>query len=140
MENALEMRGILLQKQKYNDIAHHIINIFAKKELDVVKRENLSLNKKVIDLEDYAEQSDEQIFILEKRLNKLEQYTRRENIEISGISHNVPSNQLEDIVIDLLNQINVKIDKKDIQACHKLPDIDNQKPNNVIVRFSNRFL
>ena len=69
-------------------------------------------------------------------MNKLEQYTRRENIEISGIAGDIHHNDLDQTVVDLLGRINVNISTNDIEACHKLPD--KQNPNNVIVRFANR--
>ena len=148
LEKALELKGILIQKQSEVDFSHHLINILTKLdtvsedlrnlkiELSEVKRNNKSLKNKVYDLEEYADDCDEHIFNLEKRMNKLEQYTRRENIEISGIAGNIHHNDLDKTVVDLLDRINVKISTNDIEACHKLPD--KQNPNNVIVRFANR--
>ena len=148
LEKALELKGILIQKQHEIDLSHHLINVLTKldavsedlrnlkMELSDVKRNNKSLKKKVYALEDYAEECDVKIFNLEKRMNKIEQYTRRENIEISGISDQVQHNELDKTVVDLLALMNVNISTNDIEACHKLPD--KQNPYNVIVRFTNR--
>ena len=148
LEKALEMKGIMIEKQTEIDLSHHIINILSKleavtdeittfkKDLAAVKKENTLLKRRVSDLEDYADQSDEQIYTLEKRMSRLEQYTRKENIEISGIADNVRPEDLDNTVVNLLGLMDVHINSNDIEACHKLPDI--LKPNNIIVRFSNR--
>ena len=148
LEKALEMKGIMIEKQTEIDLSHHIIKILSKldevteeittlkQDLSAVKKANTLLKRRVSDLEDYADQSDEQIFTLEKRMNKLEQYTRKENIEISGIADDVSPENLDKTVVELLDNMDVHIVAKDIEACHKLPDV--QKPNNIIVRFSNR--
>ena len=79
---------------------------------------------------------------LEKKLsdieiaeNKLEQYTRRNNIEIQGIPSSVHDNLLEDKVIDIFSQLNITISKSDIEDCHRL---GKANPKNTIVRFVNR--
>ena len=148
LEKALEMKGIMIQKQSEIDLSQHVIKILSKLEsvteelltlkLDIstVKKENSRLKKRVSELESYADDSDEQLFNIEKRINKLEQYTRRENIEICGIAEDVRQGDLDKTVVELLGMMDVHIDTNDIEACHKLPD--NQKPNNIIVRFGNR--
>ena len=142
------MRGVLIENQNELDLSNKFVNMLSsietlsndiltiKNDISVIKKENVEL--KVYDLEDYADQADEQIYHLEKRMNKLEQYTRRENIEISGISDSVQSESLEDTVLDILDGMNIKIDKNEIEACHRLPKSDGLKKGNVIVRFTNR--
>ena len=148
LEKALEMKGIMIQKQSEIDLSQHVIKILTKLEsvteellilkldLSTVKKENSQLKKRVSELELYADESDEQLFNIEKRMNKLEQYTRRDNIEISGIAADVKQEDLDKTVVELLGMMDVHINTNNIEACHKLPD--NQKPNNIIVRFSNR--
>ena len=148
LENALEMRGIIIQSQKENDLSNHIINIMnkmdfistellaVKDELKVIKNENKSLKKRIVELEDYADQSDDQFYQLEKRMNKLEQYTRRENIEISGISDELPQDKLEGTVMEVLKSINVNIVPNDIEACHKLQSYSKLRPSKFFYAYS----
>ena len=75
---------------------------------------------------------------LEKKLsdieiaeNKLEQYTRRNNIEIQGIPSSVHDNLLEDKVIDIFSQLNITISKSDIEDRHRLGKA-NPKNNSTI--------
>ena len=66
------------------------------------------------------------------------QYTRRNNVEISGIPE-IFDNTLEDKVIDICNSLEIPIDKKDIESCHRMfqkPEIKH--PKKTIVRFTNR--
>ena len=72
-------------------------------------------------------------------INKLEQYGRRSNIEIAGIPDEVPLKALEGKVIEILKEIDVKVEERDIEACHRLPKgRDAKGPARTIVRFVNR--
>ena len=67
--------------------------------------------------------------------NKLEQYTRRNNIEIQGIPSTVHDNLLEDKVTDIFSQPNITMSKSDMEDCHRL---GKANPKNTIVQFVNR--
>ena len=66
------------------------------------------------------------------------QYVRRNNIEISGIPNSVVDDALEDKVISILEKIDVKVSKNDIEACHRLPASKKNPTKRTIVRFVNR--
>ena len=68
---------------------------------------------------------------LQSRVNQIDQYSRRENIEISGVPNNCT--QLEEKVIALLKSIDVTVRPSDIVACHPL-----KREGTTIVRFLNR--
>ena len=68
---------------------------------------------------------------LKRRLNQLEQYGRRDNIEISGVPENCQDLQGKTLI--LLNKINVGVSSSDIVACHPL-----KRKGTIIVRFLNR--
>ena len=104
------------------------------------------LMKEVGELKERLDQSDaymddqySYIEYLEKKLNNLDQYGRRENIEISGIPNNVPNDILEEEVLKILRKIGlVNISSYDIVGCHRLGSRDRFGTRNVIVRFVNR--
>ena len=96
--------------------------------IDALKQENFRLQQKVQHLEN-------KLSDIEIAENKLEQYTRRNNIEIQGIPSTVHDNLLEDKVIDIFSQLNITISKSDIEDCHKL---GKANPKNTIVRIVNR--
>ena len=55
---------------------------------------------------------------LEKRQAKADQYSRRNNFEISGIPHEILDNNLEDKVIDICKDAGIEIGHMDIEGCH----------------------
>ena len=58
--------------------------------------------------------------MLETDLNKQDQYNRRNNLDTQGIPDSVPDDQLEEKIIEIFNQINVKINAFDIEDCHRI--------------------
>ena len=82
--------------------------------------------------------AEDRLFYLENDLIKLQQYSRRENIEIIGIPDSVQQNNLEKTVIGILQRIGVKISSYHISACHRLQKKRGSRTANVIVQFINR--
>ena len=68
---------------------------------------------------------------LEKQQGKMEQYSRRNNVEMSGISGEVSDENLEK---------NIDLNPYDIEACHRLPSgrVKTSNSKCVIVKFINR--
>ena len=95
--------------------------------IDGLKEENFRLQQKVQHLE-------KKLSDIEIAENKLEQYVKRNNIEIQGILSSVHDNLLEDKVIDIFSQLNITISKSDIEDCHRLGKANLK---NTIVRFVN---
>ena len=103
---------------------------------------------------------DREIQRLTSRVDHLEQYTRRENVIISGLktdhrtyasaatgavssetNENAPNNEqqsLEEQVIAFLDTVNVQIESSEISACHTLKTKDKSKPPLIVMRFVNR--
>ena len=115
-----------LSKHKDEIITHlQQENTNLKNELELVKKE---LKKKSDDLVE-----------VERDVIDLQQYIRRNNIEICGIPESVDNRNLEKTVIKVANVIGVQIDSKDIEACHRLAKRKNDRgPQRTIVRFVNR--
>lgn len=110
---------------------------------DALHNEFLNLKDVVIQrLQDDNTHLKERIAVLEKRVEDaethsylLEQYGRRNNVEIEGISDSISDENLESKVIDILAEIDVNVESKDIEACHR---IGKSSPKRSIVRFVNR--
>ena len=92
--------------------------------------QNERLRKKVNVLEN-------KVLTLESEHNSLEQYGRRNNIEITGIPDNVTDQILEEKVVDILSEISVDVSPKDIEACHRVC-VSKNNSKKTIVRFINR--
>ena len=58
---------------------------------------------------------------IEKSQAKVEQYSSRNNVEISGIPHEILNNNLEDKVINIFKDSGIEIGNLDIEGCHQLP-------------------
>ena len=71
---------------------------------------------------------------LEIQNNNVDQYSRRNDAEISGIPHLVSDNQLEEKVVDIMKAIDFSITTNEIEACHRL----GKKKKNVTVRVITR--
>ena len=52
--------------------------------------------------------------------------------------NNVTDDNLEDEVINILGKIDVKVRRRDIKACHRLPPTRKNPNKRVIIRFVNR--
>ena len=98
-----------------------------------LKNEVSSLQNRVDKLESQARLLEEALINNEIKINNADQYSRRNNIVIQGIPQSVKYKDLEDKVINVLDKVNVKVTKNDIEACHRLGD-----SRKTIVRFVNR--
>ena len=108
----------------------------------VLKRlldQNNLLNDRIKEIECANEDLRKKSLLLERDQWKLNQYTRRNNIEIAGIPEDIKNEVLEDTVVKILDKIGVKCDPTVIEACHRLPRNRRTKVcSNTIVRFVNR--
>ena len=75
-------------------------------ENERLKNQVSYLNKKVVSLE--------------ANHNILEQYGRRNNIEIAGIPDSVQDNQLEKKVIEIFDAISIDAKSVDFEDCHRV--------------------
>ena len=82
--------------------------------------------------------SERKIIKLETELNNLNQYGRRNNIEIDGIPTNIKGDELETKVVEILKEIDVSLERKGIEACHRLPSKSTVHPPRTIIRVVNR--
>lgn len=115
--------SVVKTESKIESIAKDIEGL--KNENEILKNENLKLN-----VGDLAYQNS----VMFKRLNELEQYTRRENVIISGIPAEKGEN-VRQIVKNVAAKLDVEMDDQDISTCHRL---SNKKTPNIVARLNNR--
>ena len=63
---------------------------------------------------------DKRVIGLEKRTAEQEQYSRRECMELVGLPENVSSEDLEELVVEVIKVANVKVKKWDFHAIYCL--------------------
>ena len=96
--------------------------------IDALKEENLKLQNKVKKLE-------EQLLEIDQKNNHLDQYSRRNNLDIQGIPANITDDELEGKVIDVFSCLGIEVKGSDMEDCHRLGYANSK---NTIVRFVNR--
>ena len=94
--------------QNITNLKDEVINL---KDIIIknLQDENKRLKTKVNVLEN-------KIIDLEIQNNNLDQYSRRNNVEISGIPQSVSDNQVEEKVVDILKAIDINITTNEIEA------------------------
>ena len=65
----------------------------------------------------------------------MDQYNRKNNLEIQGIPSTVDDEVLEDKVIEIFKCLKIPLAKSDTEDCHRL---GKSNPKNTIVRYVNR--
>ena len=80
----------------------------------------------------------DRLYYQDIKINEIQNYSRRENIEIHNISENVLQSNLENYVIEIMASLNIKISSYGIVAVHRIGKKTPEKPRPVIVRFINR--
>ena len=73
-------------------------------------------------------------------VTKSEQYSRRNNVELSNIPNDIPDNQLENKVIQICCESGIEVDHNDIDGCPRLPvsRYSRGDKKRVIIKFINR--
>ena len=108
-------------------------------DFKILKNENKSLKSILKETEIHVDEQLSYIYKLEEDLARLNQYGRRENIEIIGIPNNVSDKKLEIEVIKILRKIGLDhINHFKIVGCHRIGGRDEKGNKNTIVRFLNR--
>lgn len=78
------------------------------------------------------------IVSLENRVNELEQYSRGRNIEIKGVEES-PNENLKQVVVKIANKLGeAEITEKDIDIVHRVGNMNNRSPKDIIVQFKDR--
>ena len=82
---------------------------------------------------------EERIINLEKNQAKGEQYSRRNNVELSGIPNSICDEDLENTVINICKESGIDVNGRDIEGCYRLSLSRNRRGHDkrVIVKFVN---
>lgn len=101
-----------------------------KSEIVSVKREHEELRSKNANLTS-------EVHFLKDRVRSLEQYSRKNNVEISGLPV-TPGEDVIDLVKDVGLSLGLEITKKDISAAHRVPSFQKSRMPALVVQFVNR--
>ena len=135
---------VSLEKLGKSDLARLVIDYHNKFDtaLNNMNSELLDLKNKFTKLEPDLEISRNVIKLVDQATKlewkswENEQYSKRECIEISGISQSIEQLDLEKTLLNVFDKIDAPVDPQTIEACHSLKSDDNGWSNKVIVKFS----
>jgi hypothetical protein len=119
---------LMEMNNKIEDVQKHVTSIT--EELKIYK-------EKVIKLEKIIENKERAIESLESRVMSLEQYSRKNNIEIIGVDKTKEEN-LEQIFEVICNKLKLTdVSREDIETIHRIPNINSRKES-IIVQLKSR--
>ena len=104
------------------------------------ERENKALKEEHASLKDQVSSSVNDLKLVQKSLNDIEQYTRRDCVEIRGIPLPEDS-QVEDtndIVLQLSRKMAIPLERNDISVYHRIPSSRASVDPVIILKFVRR--
>lgn len=101
-----------------------------KSELAAVKKDNENLRNMNAALTS-------EVSCLKTKIRSLEQYSRKSNLEISGLPE-TPKEDAVCLVKDVGAALGVEIQESDISAAHRVPSFRKDRPQPLIVQFTRR--
>ena len=103
-------------------------------ELQVVKNKNKSLKLQLYKFADSNYDLHDFVYNLENQINELNQYSRRENIELQNVPESVEQKDFESFILVVFKSIDVDVSSYDLVAVHRIGKLSSHR-RNVIVRF-----
>ncbi|KAG8275831.1 hypothetical protein J6590_078171, partial [Homalodisca vitripennis] len=74
-----------------------------------------------------------------ERVRSLEQYTRENNLEISGVPE-IPNEDTICLLKDTAKTIGVEVDVTHLSSAHRIPSFNKRRPPPTIVQFQQRII
>lgn len=146
-------------KRSNEDLRKSVEFMSHQMESMTIKQDSImDMIKEIKELKRLSKEKDVKIDQLENRLSDLEQYTRLNDVIITGLPTkprsyagaarsgvvtrgSEPSDQEDTVqqqVIEFLQKKHISINENDIEACHPLSQKDKSRPAVIIMRFANR--
>lgn len=101
-----------------------------KTELAMIKKENNELQLRNASLSS-------EVGLLKDKVRSLEQYSRTNNIEISGLPV-TPQENVVDLIKDVGAALRIDVQDRDISAAHRVPSFKKERTPSLIVQFVSR--
>ena len=128
VQRILDLKGKVVVDADLNKLCEKIERLI--ESMNQIVAENKKLQSDTVIIMNVNRKLEKKIAYLEKNQAKGEQYTRWNNIEISGIPINISNEDLESTIISICKESGVEIDPKDIEGCHRLPLSRNSRGKN----------
>jgi hypothetical protein len=106
-------------------------------ELSELKKQNKSMSDEIKGLKRVVAEKDSEIELLQLKVNDLDQYGRRINLEISGVKEAGRKDTFE-ILENFADKIGVTFRREDFHAAHPLKNKNPERPPTILVQFVSR--
>ena len=119
VQKILDLKGKVIvdtDLHKLSDQIHKLTEM-----IDQISAENRKLTSELVITKNVNSRLEERIINLEKNQAKGEQYSRRNNVELSGIPNSICDEDLENTIINICKESGIDVDARDIEGCHRLP-------------------
>lgn len=102
-----------------------------------MKKEQASIRKENAELQANNQFLSGLVSDLQERMRNIEQYSRKNNIEVSGIP-NTPKEDIKSIVKDLGAALGVEVQPSHIAAAHRIPSYIKDRIPAIVIQFHDR--
>ena len=138
VQKILDLKGKVVIDADLNELCEKTERLT--ESMNQIVAENKKLQSDTVIMKNVNRKLEEKIVYLEKNQAKGEQYSHRNNIEISGIPNRIRDEDLENKIISICKDSGAEIDPKDVEGCHRLPFSRNSRRQDkrVIHKFVNR--
>ena len=134
MQKTLDLKGKVIVDADLYKLSDQISKLT--EAVDQISLENRKLRSELVITQNVNNRLEEKIINLENG----EQYSRRNNVELSDIPSSIPDKDLENTVMKICKESEIDVKDRDIEGCHRLPLSRNSRSHDkrVIVKFANR--
>ena len=134
MQKILYLKGNVTALHKLSDQIYKLTEA-----IDQISLENRKLTTELVITKNVNSRSRESIITWEKHQVKGEQYSWRNNVELSGILNITCNGDLENTIINICRVSGIDVDTGDIEGCHQLLLSGNSTGHDKrsIVKFAN---
>ena len=138
VQKILDLKGKVIVDTDLHKLSDQIHKLT--EAIDRISLENRKLTSELVITKNVNSRLQQRIMNLEQNQAKGEQYSRRNNVELSGIPNSICDEGLENNVINICKESGIDVDARDIEGCHWLLLSRNSRglDKRVIVKFGNR--
>ena len=116
VQKILDLKGKVIVDTDLHKLSDQIYKLT--EAIDQISLENRKLTSELVITKNVNSRLKERIINSEKNQAKGEQYSRRNNVELSGITNSICDEDLENTVINICKEPGINVNARDIEGCH----------------------
>ena len=116
VQKILDLKGKVIVDTDLHKLSDQIHKLT--EAIDRLSLENRKLTSELVITKNVNSRLQQRIMNLEQNQAKGEQYSRRNNVELSGIPNSICDEGLENNVINICKESGIDVDARDIEGCH----------------------